>query len=128
MRSMLVGLTVAMGLAMGCAHGAVTSAGGGRDVRGSARVGEAARVIVVGPARLVHATGEKPVRWFVAARVSGGDSDCANAAAGQPLAEARGAHFTVGSGHVLCAAVGKGATDVMWHEMVEPGDGVWALR
>jgi len=128
MKSMLVGLTVAMGLSMGCAHGATTSGGAGRDVRGSARVGEAARVIVVGPARLVHATGEKPVRWFVAARVSGGDSDCAKPVGGQPLVEAVGAHLTVGSGHVLCAAVDKGATDVMWHEMVEPGDGVWALR
>jgi hypothetical protein len=84
-------------------------------------------VIVVGPARLVHARGEKPVRWFVAARVSGGDSDCAGPA-GQPLAESTGAHLTVASGHVLCAAVEKGATDVLWHEVVEPSDEAWALR
>jgi hypothetical protein len=130
MKAMLVGLMVAMGLSVGCAHGTetVVTTNGGRDVRGSVRVGEAARVIVVGPAQLVHATGEKPVRWFVAARVSGGDGDCANPAPGQPLAESTGAHLTVAGGHVLCAAVAKGATDVMWHEMVEPADGVWALR
>jgi hypothetical protein len=130
MKAVLMGLTMVMGLAAGCAHGTATpaSAGGGRDVRGSARVGQEARVIVVGPARLVHATGEKPVRWFVAERVSGGDRDCASPVSVEPLAESKGAHLTVGNGHVLCAAVAAGATDVMWHEMVEPADGVWALR
>jgi hypothetical protein len=130
MKAMLMGLTMVLGMAAGCAHGGATlaSAGAGRDLRGSARVGQVARVIVVGPARLVHATGEKPVRWFVAERVRGGDSDCAAPVAAEALAESRGAHLTVGNGHVLCAAVATGATDVMWHELVEEGDSVWALR
>jgi hypothetical protein len=129
MKAMLMGLTMVMGMAAGCAHGGATLASaGGRDVRGSARVGQVARVIVVGPARLVHATGEKPVRWFVAERVSGGDRDCTAPVSAEALAESKGAHLTVGNGHVLCAAVAIGATDVMWHELAEAGDSVWALR
>jgi hypothetical protein len=129
MKAMLLVLGLAMVSAAGCAHGVATVAEG-RDVRGSARVGQEARLLVVGPAALVHATGEKPVRWFVADRVSGSDRDCARAASSGAvvLSESKGASLTVGAGHVLCAAVVDGATDVMWHERVDVGNSMWALR
>lgn len=131
MKSILLALGLAMVGAAGCAHGTAGMSGGeGRDVRGSARIGESAKLLVVGPAELVHADGEKPVRWFVAAHVNGDDRDCAATAAGQAvLSEAATAHLTVGSGQVLCAAVAKGTTDVMWHEVIERADNsLWALR
>jgi hypothetical protein len=131
MRTMLLGLTVAMGLTMGCAHGTLVTGAptDARDVRGSTRVGRAARLIVAGPARLVHATGEKPVQWFVADRVSGGDGDCTAArAAARVLSESTRTQVTIAPGHVLCAVVASGATDVMWHQFVAPTDNMWALR
>jgi hypothetical protein len=125
---MLLVLGLAMATTAGCAHGTLAT-GEGRDLRGSARIGQAARVLLVGPARLVHATGEKPVRWFVAERVSGGDADCAVSSSAQiTLSESRGANLTVGAGHVLCAAVADGSTDVMWHEQRETNSNMWALR
>ena len=131
MRTMLLGLTIATGLSVGCAHGTLVAAGPteGRDVRGEARVGQEARAIVAGPARLVHATGDKPVRWFLADRVSGGDADCAAARpSASVLSESTGAHMTIGSGRVLCASVASGSTDVMWHQFVDANDKLWALR
>jgi hypothetical protein len=92
-------------------------------------VGQEARALLVGPARLVHATGEKPVRWFVADRVIGDDRDCAAGSGGHAvLSESVSAQLTVTPGHVLCAAVERGATDVMWHEFIEANDNMWALR
>jgi hypothetical protein len=123
-------LTVMAALAMGavgCAHGTSTS-DRGRAVRGGARVGPEARALVLGPAPVVHATGDKPVRWFVVDRVKGDDSDCAG-----PIASARGfesarARLSVTSGQVLCAMVARGATDVIWHELPEGEGSLWALR
>jgi hypothetical protein len=130
MKSILIALGLAMVGAAGCAHGTASVGGDGRDVRGSARVSQEAKLLLVGPAQLVHADGEKPVRWFVAERVNGDDRDCTGAATGQVvLSEGQTAHLTVGSGQVLCAAVAKGATDVMWHEVVAHENGsMWALR
>jgi len=126
MNAKLLGLATMMAVAVGCAHGGT---GSGRDVRGAARVGQEARALIAGPARLVHATAEKRVRWFVADRVSGGDADCARADASQTvLSESISAHLTVTPGHVLCASVAGGATDVMWHQLAERNDNMWALR
>jgi hypothetical protein len=126
---MMLALGLVMAAAAGCAHGAATAGGGGRDLRGTAHVGAEARLLLVGPARLVHADGERPVEWFVARKVSGGDRDCAVAPAARAvLAEAASAHLTVEAGQVLCASVPQGATDVSWHELVEAGDNMWALR
>src|SRR5262245_44036404 len=128
MGAKLLGLTMMVAVAVGCAHGPTgLGAGGGRDVRGAIHVGQQARARVVGPAHLVHATGEKPVRWFVADRVSGDDADCARASAGAVLTEATSAHLTVTPGHVLCAAVGDGSTDIAWHQLAERNDNMWAL-
>ena len=128
MKAMLLGLGLAMAAAAGCAHGTAVT-GPGRDARGSARIGQEARLLVVGPARLVHASGEKPVRWFVAERVSGDDRDCAvRTSSGTTLSESMKANLTVGAGHVLCAVVADGSTDVMWHEQRESNDSMWALR
>lgn len=131
MKTTVWGLVMTAALLAGCAHGRLACEGDARarDMRGSARVGQAARAIVAGPALLVHATGDKPVRWFVVDRVSGGDADCA--AAGSipaPLAESTGVHLTIAPGHLLCAAVARGATDVMWHQVLETTSNMWALR
>jgi hypothetical protein len=131
MKTVLFGLGLAMVAAAGCAHGNVNVAGAveGRDVRGSAQVGQQARVLVVGPAQLVHASGEKPVRWFVAEKSTGGDADCAAATtATTTRTESTRAHLAVDAGHVLCAAVAAGTTDVSWHRFVETRDTMWALR
>ena len=84
--------------------------------------------LLAGPAHLVHATGDKPVRWFVADRVNGDDRDCAGSRSAVVLSESVGAQLTVGSGKVLCASVASGATDVMWHELRDGDDSLWALR
>lgn len=120
-------LAMAMTVAVGCAHGTMAP-GHARDARGMTRVGREARALLVGPAQLVHATGDKPVRWFVTERVSGTDRDCAGASPPAVLSETAGAQLTVGSGQVLCAAVAHGATDVMWHEIDDRAGGLWALR
>jgi hypothetical protein len=120
-------VAAAMAAAAGCAHGTATP-DRGRDLRGMARVGQDARALLVGPARLVHATGEKPVRWFVADRITGDDRDCAVATPAAALPESSGAQLRVSSGKVLCAAVSSGATDVNWHKLPESPDGLWALR
>jgi hypothetical protein len=128
---MLWGMTMVAVLTMGCAHGTLVATGPaqGRDIRGSARVGQEARLIASGPARLVHATAEKRVRWFLADQVIGDDSDCAAAGrSAQRLSESTGAQVTIAPGHVLCAAVAQGATDVMWHQFAETSDNLWALR
>lgn len=84
---------------------------------------------MAGPALLVHATGDKPVRWFVVDRISGGDADCAAAgSARSSIAESAGVHLTIAPGHVLCAAVAQGATDVTWHQVIESSPNMWALR
>jgi hypothetical protein len=132
MKTVLIGLGLAMVAATGCAHGNMNVAGTveGRDVRGSAQVGQQARVLVVGPAHLVHASGEKPVHWFVAQKSTGGDADCA-AARGTTTAlpESTRAHLAIDAGQVLCAAVAAGATDVSWHQFNnDGGDSLWARR
>jgi hypothetical protein len=131
MKGLLLGLATAVALMTGCAHGTLggDSPGQKQHLSGSARIGHEARVIVAGPALLVHATGEKPVRWFVAERVSGGDSDCAAARSSvSVLSESTGVHVTITSGHVLCASVARGATDVNWRATVESTPNLWALR
>jgi hypothetical protein len=127
MRTMVMAVALVLASAAGCAHGGASNQQR-RDLRGGARVGSQARAIVVGSAALVHATGDKPVRWFVADRVSGDDRDCANPASRIVLAESMTAAVTVASGQVLCAAVGSGATDVNWHQFSEANNNMWALR
>jgi hypothetical protein len=122
-----VAVAVAMAAGAGCAHG-TAPVNHAREVRGMARVGKGARALIVGPARLVHATGEKAVRWFVAKRVTGDDRDCVAAPAPGALSEAGRAQLTIGAGHVLCAAVARGATDVMWHELSDGGGSLSAHR
>jgi hypothetical protein len=129
MKTALIGLGIAMAVAAGCAHGPVAVAAtvaAGRDVRGAARVGQQAQALVAGPARMVHATGEKPVRWFVAEKKTGGDADCAAGSGG--AVESTRTELAVGAGQVLCAAVTAGATDVSWHQFTGSPDALWALR
>jgi hypothetical protein len=126
MRTILISLAITLAAAAGCAHG--TPGGQGRDLRGGTRVGETARVVLAGSAARVHATGEKPVRWFVADRVKGDDHDCASPASGTVLPVSTRATVTVEAGRVLCAAVASGATDVNWHQFDDNNVNLWALR
>jgi hypothetical protein len=131
MKMTVLGLAIGVGLTMGCAHGTAIPGGAApaQELRGSARVGHEARAIVAGPALLVHATGDKPVRWFVAPRVTGGDLDCASdRPPSASLPESPGVHLTIAPGQVLCAAVAQGATDVMWHQVLERSTNLWAFR
>ena len=64
----------------------------------------------------------------MADRVNGDDRYCANPASRIVLAESMTAAVTVGAGHVLCAAVASGATDVNWHQFGEANNKLWALR
>jgi hypothetical protein len=131
MKTTLLGLAMVLGATMGCAHGTLVPDGPAqeREMRGSAHVGQQARVIVAGPAPLVHATGEQPVRWFLAHRISGGDGDCAAAGASPSLlSESSGVHLTIAPDHVLCASVAQGTTDVRWHQDAESSRNLWALR
>jgi hypothetical protein len=124
-------LFITMAVTAGCAHQALVTDGsaGERDLRGSARVGHQGRAIVAGPALMVHAGAEKKVRWFLVDRVSGGDSDCeAGRAAAAPLAQSSGVHTTIAPGHVLCAVLADGATDVTWHRFGQSNANMWALR
>jgi len=124
---LLMGLGVT--LMVGCAHG--TGGHSDRELRGSARVGGEGRMLVAGPASLVHANlqGTKAVTLFVAERVSGGDGDCAKHSAAQALpADGTRAQLTVAAGHVLCAASASGPTDVSWHAHVDGNPSLWALR
>jgi len=123
----VLAMVMGMAAAVGCAHGTMAPERA-RDVRGMARVGQEARALMAGPARLVHATGDKPVRWFVAERVTGDDRDCTAAASTAVWSASAGAQLTVSSRQVLCAAVARGATDVMWHRLPDGEGGLWALR
>jgi hypothetical protein len=126
LKALLVGAAMAIAGA-GCAHG-TSAVEQGRAVRGGGRVGRQARVLMTGPAREVHATGDKPVRWFVADQKAGDDRDCAASTSASLSSESDHARLTVKSGQVLCAAVAAGATDVMWHKLPDADDGLWALR
>ena len=119
MLTRLLGLAAILGAAAGCAHGTAVSAGPapGRQLGGAARVGQEARVIVTGPALLVHATGDRSVRWFLVQRVSGGDGDCAAPRASSfLLPESSSVHLTIAPDHELCASVAQGTADVIWHQ------------
>jgi hypothetical protein len=127
MRGLL--MVAGLGLFVGCAHA------GGRhaehELRGLAQVASEGRMLVAGPASLVHANleGTKPVTLFVVERVSGSDADCAKPSAPQTVrSEGKRAQLTVAAGHVLCAASETGPTDVMWHAHVDANPSVWALR
>ena len=116
-------------LMVGCAHGGAGRSE--RELRGLARVGGEGRVLVAGPASLVHANlqGTKTVTLFVVERVSGDDGDCAKRPAAQALpADATRAQVTVAAGHVLCAASASGPTDVSWHAHLDGNPNLWALR
>lgn len=131
MKMTWLGLAVTIVWTLGCAHRTPLPEGAAqeRDLRGSARVGLAAKPIVTGPALLIHATGDKPVRWFVADRVTGTDADCTVPRSPAALVtESTGVHLTIAPGHVLCAAVAQGATDVMWHQFIGASTNLWALR
>jgi hypothetical protein len=114
MRGMLLGLVLAM--VAGCAHGLHGEAA--RDVRGVAKVGAGARLLVGGPAMSVHTNvdGSEPVALFVVDRVNGDDRDCASgtAAHAAPIAPAAGRHIEIAEGRELCA-VAQGTHEVLFH-------------
>jgi hypothetical protein len=117
-------LSIAFGTAAGCA----TISGGhaGHDVHATARIGgDGARMLVSGPARLLHVDvdGHDELALYAVARKGGTDADCV-AGAGQTAEKRRlraGAsnlvNINVAAEETICVAppASTRAASVMWH-------------
>jgi len=136
----LAAIAVAAMMGGGCG---VTSAAGhshgrGNDVRSMARMtaGTGPRVVVAGPARLLHVDvhGDRSFTLYNVARQTGTDADCLAAAAAPAISVARANRrrpldLDVPAGQVVCLANAADANDrhsaeVSWHArrgVTEPG-------
>jgi hypothetical protein len=115
-------LCIALAASAGCA-----SRGGGagsRDLHASARMtGDAARVLVVGPALLMHiqVEGRDDLALYTVARKQGTEADCVAGPTGQRRRLRPGVsnlvNLTVAAGETICIAPAPraGAASVMWH-------------
>ena len=132
--SILAGLAaVAAAAVMGGGCG-VTSAAGhshgrGNDVRSTAQMSATTgpRVVVAGPARLLHVDvhGDRAFTIYAVARQTGTDADCLAAAATPAISVARANRrrpldIDVPAGRVVCLANGSDAggrqsAEVSWH-------------
>ena len=114
---------VPLAMLAGCAHGLPGDARVDRELRGSAKVGGGARLLVGGRAMLVHTSvdGTEPVALFVVDRVSGDDRDCAPGPSSHaaPIAPAASRHIEIGEGRELCALATAGSREVLFHAHVE---------
>jgi len=114
---------LSIALAAGCA----TVSGGharGHDVHATARIaGDAARVLVSGPAWLMHVDveGRDDLALYAVARKGGTDADCV---AARPTVEKKRlrtgvpnrVNLNVAAGETICiAAAGTRTASVMWH-------------
>ncbi len=73
------------------------------------------KALTVGPATLHAYTSVKGGSIYLAPAVTGGDGDCATAAAdARPLIADRSAIFVVGAGQVACLSTTKRAFDLDW--------------
>jgi hypothetical protein len=125
-------LAVAVAAGAGCATGAGGHARG-RDVHASTRLaGDAARVVVSGPAWLLHVDveGRDDLALYSVARKDGTDADCAAGPTGARKRLQPGApnlvNLTVPAGEAICIAPAPNArtVSVMWHaRRIEAGDG-----
>lgn len=118
MRGMM--LAVALATLGGCAHGWNSN---GRDVRGSAQVGDGPRLLLGGPALSVHTNVDRtePIALFMVDHVNGDDRDCSQATALHAVAIAPEAarHVELAPGRELCAVSRRGSQEVVWHGRTE---------
>jgi len=116
-------LSIALATAAGCA---TVSGGhaGGHDVHATARIaGDGARVLVSGPAWLLHVNveGRDDLALFAVARKDGTDADCAGARQTVEKRRLRTGvpnlvNLNVAAGETICvAAAGTRTASVMWH-------------
>jgi hypothetical protein len=125
MKFMLMVLGVAM--AAGCAHSSSVRSEAS-EWRGAARVAEAGRLLVTGPAETVHASvdGGHAVSLYLVDRVHGDDRDCESTAYTQVVTQS--AHIEVGAKQELCAVSQKGSASVLWHAWLGEHNSLWALQ
>jgi hypothetical protein len=109
------------------AAGCATASGGRaerRDQHTSARIsGDAARVLVAGPALLMHVDveGREDLSLYAVARKTGTEADCAAGQAGERRRVRPGVsnrvNITVAANQAICiaAAPSSRSTAVMWH-------------
>ena len=116
-------LSIALATAAGCA---TVSAGhaGGHDVHASAHIaGNSARVLVSGPARLLHVDvdGRDDLALYSVARKDGTDADCATTAAVEKkrlrAGETNLVNLDIAAGETICIApvATTRIASVMWH-------------
>jgi hypothetical protein len=126
-------LSIALASGIGCA----TASGGharGRDVHASARIaGDATRVLVTGPALLMHVDveGRDELSLYAVRRNSGTEADCAAAPIGERTRLRPGAsnrvNLTVPADQTICVAATPNArrASVMWHaRRIEGGSAI----
>ena len=120
-------MVLGLAMAAGCAHGPGVRSQP-NELRGSAQVGDAGRVLIAGPVESVHTSvdGPRGVKLFLVDRVHGDDRDCQLT----PFAQwvTRSAHVEVGAKQELCAVSGGGSSFVLWHARVSERGSLWALQ
>jgi hypothetical protein len=131
MRSLTTLFLLVTAGSIGCATTGARS-GGHRDVHASATLeAGAARVLVQGPARLLHVDVETRdgLALYTAARNQGTDADCAAAGSERVRLHAGGSNrvnLAVGAGDVLCVTAPAARAAVMWHAEKVDGRGAHA--
>jgi hypothetical protein len=122
-------IAAVIGGGCGATSGAGHAHGRGNDVRSTARMNATTgpRVVVAGPARLLHVDvhGDRAFMIYAVARQTGADADCLAAAAAPVISVARADRrrpldIDVLAGQAVCLANGPGAddrdgTEVSWH-------------
>ena len=117
-------LSIALATAAGCATLSAGHAGGGHDVHASTRIdGDRARVLVSGPAWLLHidVDGRDDLALYSVARRDGTDADCATGAAVEKKRLRAGAPNTVNldvaADETICIApvASTRIASVIWH-------------
>jgi hypothetical protein len=120
-------MAVGLAMAAGCAHGS-SGRGQPNELRGSAQVDGAGRMLLAGPAERVHTSVDGPqgVKLFLVDRVHGDDRDCRATLYAQWVSKT--AHLGVGAKQELCAVTAGGPSSVLWHARVSEGHNLWALQ
>jgi hypothetical protein len=126
-------LSIALASGVGCA----TVSGGharGRDVHASARIaGDASRVLVTGPALLMHVDvdGRDDLSLYAVRRSTGTEADCGGARIGEPRRlrprVANLVNIEVPADQSICVGAAPNARTaaVMWHaRRIEGGAGI----
>lgn len=117
-------LSIALATAAGCATSSSAAHIAGRDVHATARLaGDGARVLVSGPAWLLHVDvdGRDDLALYSVARKDGSDADCAAAATAEKRRLRPGVpnlvNLSVAADETICigAAPSTRTASIMWH-------------